>query len=79
MIEHSEKVVPLFCLRSYNSLFVHSRYPQFFLTNADDKTKGVGIFLSKAITFSLKEVIWDPEGRYILLSGYVNRDPYTFI
>lgn len=45
--------------QSYN----HTGFPQFFLANAEDKTKGVGIFLSKAVTFSYKEVIWDPEGR----------------
>lgn len=65
--------------RSYNPSFVHLRFPQFFLANAEDKTRGVGIFLSKTVTFSTKEIIRDPEGRYILLSGSVNGNIYTFI
>lgn len=64
--------------KSYNSSFIHTKFPQFFLAKAEDKTKGVGIF-SKTVTFSPKEEIRDPEGRYVLLSGSVNGTLYTFI
>lgn len=39
----------------------------------------MGIFLSKTVTFSPKEEIRDPEGRYILISGSLNETLYTFI
>lgn len=64
---------------TFRSTFLHQRYPQFFLTNMDNKTKGVAICFSKHINFSETEEIIDPLIRYILVSGTIDGETYTFI
>lgn len=55
--------------KHFNPKCLHPRFPQFYLANAEDKTKGVGIFFSKRATFSPSQKIRDPEGRYIPIAG----------
>lgn len=63
----------------YRPSFLHQHYPQFFLASADNKTKGVAICFSKHINFSQSEIASDPQGRYLLISGTIDGETYTFI
>lgn len=65
--------------KQYNLTFIHATFPQFYLANATDKTKGVGIFFAKNTAFSPQEEIRDPEGRYILLAGSLKGATYIFV
>lgn len=64
---------------THNPSFLHKNFTQFYLANAENKTRGVAICFSKRIHFSLTKVIRDREGRCVLVSGTINRGTYTFI
>lgn len=60
--------------RQYNPAFIHQKFPQFL-----DKTRVVGIFLSKQTSFSLSRKVKDREGRYLFLLGMIDGSHYTFV
>lgn len=59
--------------------FIHSKFPFFTLANAEDKIKGVGIFIFKRCKFTLKSELRDPDGRYILIVGELDNQLYSLI
>lgn len=59
--------------------FLHKHFPQFFTANADNKTRGVAILFSKNAPFTLVQKIKDPDGRYLLLKGYIGPLLYSFL
>lgn len=65
--------------KRYCPSFIYSKFPSFSLANAEDKTKGVGIFISHRCKFSLKSELRDPEGRYILVVGELDDQLYSLI
>lgn len=65
--------------KSYRPTFIHSKFPTFYLSNTDDKTKGVGIIFSHKSKFSLKLEHKDPEGRYILVTEELDDQNYSFL
>lgn len=64
---------------SYKSTFIHQNYPQFFLANAENKTKGVAICFSKCLNLSPSRVLKDPEGRHLLVVGTIDGESYTYV
>lgn len=81
---HSQKMYILLLQEThfpvcYAPSFIHHKYAQFYLANAEDKMRVVAIFFAKHLNFSLPHVIRDPNGRYILLSGSINGTVYTFL
>lgn len=65
--------------KSYDPSFLHRSYPTFFLANADNKKRGVAIFISKRTPFTLSQTIKDREGRYILVKGDINGTLFSLI
>lgn len=53
-------------LGTYQASFMHGQYPQFYLANAPDQTRGVAISISKQLSFSPLNSIKDPNSRYLL-------------
>lgn len=59
--------------------FLHKYYPVFLLVNALDKTKGVAVCFSKHVSFTSRQEIGDPEGRFLLVKGLVGEQLCTII
>lgn len=64
---------------SYQPSFLHHQFPQFFLASAKNKTKGVAICFTKHINIADLEVVLDPLGRFISVSGTIDGVLYTFV
>lgn len=65
--------------KRYIPSFLHAHYPQFFLANAEDKTRGVAILISKTCKFTPQLEHRDPEGRFILVMGMLNDHLYLLV
>lgn len=70
--------------RPYNPSFLHQHFPQFYLSNVENKTKGVAICFSKHLNFAMllfymSHVFKDPSGRYILVKGTIDGTLYSFV
>ena len=81
---HDQKIYVLFLQdthlpKSYTPSFIHPNYPTFYLANSDNKTKGVGLFFSRNLQFSLVSEFKDPEGRFILVKGLIDNQLYSLI
>lgn len=63
----------------YNPTFLHAQFPLFYLANAEDKTRGVAILISKSCRFTLQQVLQDPEGRYILVKGSIEGRLFSLV
>ncbi|XP_077341249.1 uncharacterized protein LOC143986718 [Lithobates pipiens] len=63
----------------YSPPFLHANYPQFFLANAENKTRGVAVLLARDCNFTLTSVFKDPDGRFILVKGLVEGQLYSLI
>lgn len=64
---------------SYQPTFLHQYCPQFFLASANNKTKGVAICFAKHVNISESEAVLDPQGHFILVSGTIDGELYTFV
>lgn len=64
---------------SYQPKFLHKNFMNFHLANADNKTRGVAVCFSNKTHFAHTHTIKDPEGRYILVTGTINGEAYTFV
>lgn len=64
---------------TFTPKFLHQHYPQFFLASAQNKTKGVAVCFAKHINLSQLEVLIDPLGRFLVVSGHVDGDIFTFV
>lgn len=62
----------------YSPSFIHQKYPQFFLANPEDKTRGVAIIFSKCLNFPLIRVVRDPNGRYLAVNGTIDGEVTPF-
>lgn len=62
-----------------NPCFFTSDTLNFFIASADNKTKGVAICFAKHINLSQPEIIADPAAHYLLLSGSIDGETYTFV
>lgn len=57
-------------LKRYNPSFLHTKYPTFYIANADDKKRGVTILFSKTCKFSPHPEHRDPDGKVYPGQGY---------
>lgn len=51
--------------------FLSASYPQFFTASATVKQRGTLIGFHRNVPFTLTSQLKDPEGRYLLLTGYI--------
>lgn len=63
----------------YSPSFLHATFPQFYLANAEDKTRGVAILFAKNCQFKIIKTHKDPEGRFILVKGQIEDQLYSFV
>lgn len=65
--------------RSYCPKFIHPKFPNFYLANAENKTKGVAILFSHKSKFTLQLEHKDLDGRFILIKGVLDDRLYSFV
>lgn len=65
--------------RWYIPSFLHAQFPKFYLANAEDKSKGVAILFAKKCKFSVQQEYRDPDGRYILIKGFIEDHLFSFV
>lgn len=63
----------------YCPKFLHSHFPNFYLANAENKTKGVAIVIGKTCKFSWISDTKDPGGRFIMVKGMIDGQLYTLV
>lgn len=63
----------------YSSKFLHGHFPKFYLTNAENKTKGLAIVFSKMCKFNWTSEFRDTEGRFILVKGTLEGQMYSLV
>lgn len=54
------------------SYYHHKKYPHIFISPDPYKKGGVAIALKVTLAFSLKNLVVDLEGNYIIVSGTIN-------
>lgn len=54
-------------------------FPQFYLANAEDKTRGVAILFAKDCQFKVSKTLSDPEGRFLLVKGQIVDQTFSLI
>lgn len=58
----------------------HKDYPHVYMACTPEKKKaGVLIALRNTVSFQQKDIVLDPNGRYIILKGDINSKPYTLV
>lgn len=55
----------------YSPTFLYAHFPQFYLANAENKTKGLAITFLKNCKFNWISDTKDPEGRFLFSQGYI--------
>ena len=65
--------------KRYAPSFLHAHFPVFYLSKAENKTKGVAVLFSKFCNFDLIKEYADPEGRFVLVKGTLEGNLYTFV
>lgn len=59
--------------------FLSATYPQFYTASATVKQRGTLIGFHRTMPFTLVFQLNDPEGRYLLLTGYISDTPVTIV
>lgn len=59
--------------------FSHKDFPHIFFASAPEKKRGVMILVKNSVAFSLRDVIRDPDGRFLILQGDFNSLPLTLV
>lgn len=59
--------------------FFSKSYPQVFTASANIKKRGTLIAFHRTTPFTLHSEIKDPEGRYLILTGYLMDTPITVV
>lgn len=57
----------------------NKNFPHIYLATSPSKRKGILLAFKNTITWQPKEIITDPEGRYIIATGKVNGLPLTIV
>lgn len=57
----------------------HRDYPHVSLASTQEKKRCVLLAIKNTLAFQLKESVLDIEGRYIILTCYINEHPYTLV
>ena len=65
--------------KRYAPSFLHAYFPVFYLSKAENKTKGVAFLFSEFCNFDLIKEYADPEGRFVLVKGTLEGNLYTFV
>lgn len=59
--------------------FLSSSYPQIYTASATVKRRGTLIGFHRSTPFNLISQLSDPEGRYMLLTGFISDNPITIV
>uniref|UniRef100_A0A803JPF9 exodeoxyribonuclease III n=1 Tax=Xenopus tropicalis TaxID=8364 RepID=A0A803JPF9_XENTR len=63
--------------KSSHPKYISKHYPQIFLANSLNKTKGVAICIAKNVKFQLHQKHIDQDGRYIIITGLLQNQMTT--
>lgn len=63
----------------YKPSFIHTQFPLFVLSTAEDKTKGVTVLFSRSCRLYLKAEHRDSEGSFLLIKGTIDDHLYSFV
>lgn len=81
----SSKKAHIICLQETHftekaqPIFLSPSYPQFYTASAAVKQRGTLIGFHRTTPFNLKTQVIDPEGRYLILTGYISDNPITIV
>lgn len=63
--------------KHFTSIFSHQNYPHVFFSSTSTKKRGVLLVIKDSVSFVLKNVFSDPNGRLIFVTCELNCKPYT--
>lgn len=57
----------------------HKKFPTFFSSASSSRSRGVSILIAKHVPFLVKDVLQDPQGRYIMVKGQIEKMVVTLV